>query len=286
MSSFVAIDVETATRNRNSVCAIGIVIVNENQIIEKRWILIKPPGNEYENYQIGIHKITPEMTESAPEFSDVYPELRRYLKNNSVVCHNALFDLDVISQTMHHHNIDEDLNIDCNCTLNIFGASLDECCYKYGISLNHHDPLSDAEACAKLFLIYKQGKIYHSVNDELSISKRGFAPKDNRQNIKSEFLKPDLENVENSDNPFFGKKIVISGTYENWPDRNDLAKILRDLGGDIDTTVTKRTNILCAGNGIGPVKFQKMMNNIEDGKDAKILSENEIIEILKEENVL
>lgn len=285
MNSFVAIDVETAKGNRNSMCAIGIVAVKEHKIIEKRWILIQPPGNEYNSWNVKIHGIIPEMTVNAPTFPEIYPELKSYLNNNSIVCHNASFDLDVISQTMQHYNIEDELNIDCNCTLSIFGASLEQCCQKYGIALNHHDPLSDAEACARLFLIHNNSEEPCSTQEELTIMKRGNVPRDKRNNIRAEYLKPNMITL-NKNTPFFGKKVVISGTYENWPDRNDLAKIIRDLGGDIDSSVTIRTNILCAGNNIGPAKYQKMMKNIEEGKDATILSENEIIEILKEAKIL
>ena len=93
-------------------------------------------------------------------------------------------------------------------------------------------------------------------------------------------LTPDFENVENKDNPFYKKKVVISGTYENWPDRNDLASIIKSMGADIDTNVTVKTNILIAGAGVGPKKLEKMQANIDAGKDAVIYNEIDIIHIL------
>jgi len=42
----------------------------------------------------------------------------------------------------------------------------------------------------------------------------------------------------------------------------------------------KQPNILCAGKGVGPSKVEKMEIKIEQGKDACILKEGEILELL------
>jgi len=41
-----------------------------------------------------------------------------------------------------------------HCTYRIFGSNLESLCNQYEIPLNHHDALSDAKACAELFLIH------------------------------------------------------------------------------------------------------------------------------------
>ena len=66
---------------------------------------------------------------------------------------------------MQANNLDySELNILDNwqCTMQMCkaddrypSASLDECCYVEGIELNHHEVLSDARACARLFLKIK-----------------------------------------------------------------------------------------------------------------------------------
>ena len=53
------------------------------------------------------------------------------------------------------------------------------------------------------------------------------------------------------------------------------------MGADIDKSIGKYTNYLCAGKGVGPKKYEKMEQKIERGEDAKILSELEIVEMLK-----
>jgi DNA polymerase-3 subunit epsilon len=103
---------------------------------------------------------------------------------------------------------------------------------------------------------------------------------DDSQRLKGSILKPDFEHAIDQNNFFFGQKVVISGTYETWPDRNELAKIVKALGADIDSGVTQRTNILIVGEGAGPRKIEKMVSNIEQGKKAVILTEKDVCEIL------
>ena len=45
-----------------------------------------------------------------------------------------------------------------HCTYRLFRQNLASLCNHYKISLNHHDALSDAKACAELFLIHLQSK--------------------------------------------------------------------------------------------------------------------------------
>lgn len=42
--SFVALDIETATGKRSSICEIGIAVVKDSEIIESKSWLIKPDG--------------------------------------------------------------------------------------------------------------------------------------------------------------------------------------------------------------------------------------------------
>jgi len=45
MTTFTAIDFETATGNRNSACAVGIVPVENGKITKEYYVIIQPPDN-------------------------------------------------------------------------------------------------------------------------------------------------------------------------------------------------------------------------------------------------
>ncbi|MEA2043749.1 MAG: 3'-5' exonuclease [Bacteroidota bacterium] len=160
--TFVSIDFETATGKRNSACAVAIVTVENGRVTDEYYTLIQPPENKYFGKNIEIHKITPEMTENSKPFNELYPEIKQKLEGKTVVAHNAPFDRSVLKRTMELYNLDySELQLadKWDCTLSIYRskgyypASLDACCRKNNIELNHHEALSDAKACAELYML-------------------------------------------------------------------------------------------------------------------------------------
>jgi DNA polymerase-3 subunit epsilon len=157
---FVAIDFETASFFRYSACAVGIVIVRNGVVIDSYSSLIRPPGNYIRPDFTEIHGISPKATKTAPRFREVYPEIRRRLAGRTVVAHNVPFDRSVLLSAMARTGIDAvDLSIErFDCTVRIYRklgyrpANLARLTAFFGIPLMHHDALSDAMACAALYV--------------------------------------------------------------------------------------------------------------------------------------
>lgn len=158
--TFTAIDFETA--NGYHPCSVGIVTVENGIIVDEFVTLIKPFNNEYNPYTIRVHGIYPKDTVNAKTFLEVFPEIQKRLQNRLVVAHNESFDRNVLSKTMAFYGLYyEDLNIASRweCTVKIYKskglkpASLSDCCRVMKIKLNHHEALSDARACAQLYLL-------------------------------------------------------------------------------------------------------------------------------------
>jgi DNA polymerase-3 subunit epsilon len=85
--SFTAIDFETATRHRVSICQIGLVRVEEGKIVKKISQLVQPPDNYFEFMNTRIHGITPRETEDSPTFDQIWKSIRKYFHNQTVVAH-------------------------------------------------------------------------------------------------------------------------------------------------------------------------------------------------------
>ena len=68
--NFIAIDFETATGKRASICEAGICVVRDGEIVETRSWLVRPQGNSYSYWNMQIHGIRPNDTENSPEFPD------------------------------------------------------------------------------------------------------------------------------------------------------------------------------------------------------------------------
>mgnify|MGYP003479263686 CR=1 FL=1 len=131
-------------------------------IVDEFVTLIQPPNNFYNPFNIQVHGIYPRDTANAKTFVEVFPEIERRLKNRVVVAHNESFDRNVLFKTMALHGLNyEDLNIGSRweCTVKIYKAKgfkpakLSDCCRIMNIALEHHEALSDARACAKLYLL-------------------------------------------------------------------------------------------------------------------------------------
>ena len=74
--NFIAIDFETATYQRTSICETGICVVRNGEISETKSWLVRPPDNYYYYKNIMLHGIRPEDTEDAPDFANVWEESR------------------------------------------------------------------------------------------------------------------------------------------------------------------------------------------------------------------
>ncbi|PSN15247.1 exonuclease [filamentous cyanobacterium CCT1] len=155
MTTFVALDFETADRYRDSACSIGLVRVEQGQVVNKAHYLIRPPRRQFEFTH--IHGITWRQVANQPDFAERWPEIAAMLAGAEFfAAHNASFDRSVLHACCRAHNIAPPAP-DFVCTVklarqawNIRPTKLPNVCDYLGIPLNHHDALSDAEACAKI----------------------------------------------------------------------------------------------------------------------------------------
>jgi DNA polymerase-3 subunit epsilon len=151
--TFTAIDFETAQGKRWSICQLGLVRVVNGQITNKLNFLVCPPGNVYFATNTQIHGLSAKHTRNSPNFPNVWPQVSPYIENEIVVAHNGAFDFNCLSQTLQYYKLSQPSYIQ-KCTYKIYGKGLAACCSHHGITLNHHDALSDARACAELYLMY------------------------------------------------------------------------------------------------------------------------------------
>lgn len=154
MKTFTAIDFETAQGYRWSICQVGIVRVVEGEITDAFSVLVQPPGNYYWKQFTDIHGISAKNTRNAPTFDKVWPSIEPFITNQSVVAHNGLgFDFPVLAKTLDYYGIPVP-DYQKHCTYKLYRKGLAQLCHEKGIYLDHHNALSDAKACAELYLGY------------------------------------------------------------------------------------------------------------------------------------
>lgn len=268
-NTFTAIDFETATPDGYA-CQLGIVDVVDGSIVDEKEFLIQPPKNEYAKMNSLVHGLTSASTIDSPTFADLWQEIKPCFENKVLVAHNLPFDMNVLRKNIEYYNLD-DVNLKdaiCSCC-NYDKIGLFSACQYFGIELDaHHNALADAKACANLMLAYRQ-----HMGEEFTIP---YIKEPSYRKIASENFIQDLSSVKECDTVFYNKKVVISGVFEDWPVRNDLAAKLKSLGANVQSAVSKTTDILIIGNNPGPAKLQQAQQY-----EIKIIEEKELSTNLK-----
>lgn len=84
----------------------------------------------------------------------------------------------------------------------------------------------------------------------------------------TDLKKPNLD-IEDKSHLFYNKKVVITGVFENFGLRKTMAEMVKNVGGDNDTQITKKIDFVIVGENPGPVKMKKI-------KEYEIKTLNEI----------
>ena len=155
MPAFAAIDFETADHGPDSACSVGVVLVEDRRITTRYHRLIRPPRRRFVFTR--VHGLTWNDVRGSPTFGTLWPELRDLLEAaDFLVAHNASFDRKVLYACCRAAGIKPPRH-EFRCTVqmararwNLSSASLPVVCKYLRIPLDHHNALSDAEACAKI----------------------------------------------------------------------------------------------------------------------------------------
>lgn len=154
---FVAIDFETADRLPDSACSVALVRVENGEIVDRHQTHLRPPRQEM--LFTHIHGLRWEDVEDAPTFADAWPAIEGFVEGASfLAAHNAGFDRRVLSACCEAAGI-RPPRLDFLCTVvlaretwKLFPTRLPDVCRHLDIPLDHHQALSDAEACARIVI--------------------------------------------------------------------------------------------------------------------------------------
>ena len=154
------LDFETANSCNGSICSVGVAIVENGEVLERKEYLIKPLKSLdwMSIFCRDIHGITYDDLRESPEFSEVWHSVKTMLlAADCVVLHNAPFDLRHLRNILSLYNLPS-VSFDYICSLQLcryhfpeaHSHSLNCMSERFGITFQHHDALEDAETCAKI----------------------------------------------------------------------------------------------------------------------------------------
>lgn len=306
---FVTIDFETANNNNNSACSLGLCMVKGTEIVDKQHYLIKPPTEHFRHEQTEIHGLSYDDVKNEPYFNTIWDKISHLFNgDNIIIAHNAQFDMSVLYETLKHYNISfpnfsyiDSISI-ARYILSAYNNSLVDCAKAAGITVdNHHNALSDATTTALIIiecikekskkdlttLLNKYSTLHkkiHSFSDLKPNSKFTYFNLNNKVKI-SELVAATTEFDTN--HPLYGKNCVITGEFSSF-DRKEAMQRLVDIGANVKSGVSGKTDYLFVGiqdkklvgeDGLS-TKEEKAYQLIEQGKNIKIVKEEEFIKLL------
>jgi len=242
---FIAVDFETANVERSSVCAVGIVLVKNNEVVEKIYRLVRPNPLDFDSFNIEIHGITREQVKDESEFNEVWEDLQPLLGGSKLVAHFASFDVSVLRYVLDNYDIDYP-NLEYaykwvfskNVWPGMLRYDLATVSDSLGIELQHHHAASDAEASALIAIKASEAveadslvdlcektptrmrKIFPGGYRPSGVVQRGWNASDITPTTQEFF----------PDHPCYEKSFVFTGTLRSMP-RKVAARAVVDRGG-------------------------------------------------------
>lgn len=310
MATFAAIDFETACGDRNSACAVGLSIVDDDENTLGRSWLIRPPDNMYDSFNIGIHGIQPADTSDTPNFNQVWPEVAALIGDRLVIAHHTSFDIFVLQHASAHWSYTPP-SLKFACTYRLAKATwsqrwsyrLNHLAEDFNIDLLHHDALSDANAAAQLALHichYHNAATVEDVSASLGyrlgeLTSTGYRPFTNTKtaSYRGRHRPPaDLRILQatgaiDDRHSLFGTQIAFTGKLETMS-RSEAAQAAVDVGAKAQNGVTRSTDYLVMGitnlkvvgsDGMSK-KLRKAVEIAESGQNLEIIDEGEFRELL------
>ena len=172
---FAALDFETADYGRDSACALSIVTVENDSIIDAWTTLIRPPRRDF--VFTYLHGIAWPHVRNQPSFGELWGNIARKLEGVSfIAAHNASFDRSVLRACCETAAV-QPVNLSFVCTVraarSIWGfypTTLSDVCRQLRIPLQHHDAESDARACARIVLAARaHGQAYEHLRKSCAL---------------------------------------------------------------------------------------------------------------------
>ncbi len=305
-ADFVAVDVETANAESSSMCALGVAVVKDGNLVACGEQLLDP-RQDFDPYNTMIHGIDESDVEGQPTLPDVWPSVAALLDGQNVVAHWASFDMRVFQETAAFFGIDGGPTFEVYDTCRMArrtwptmeSFSLGFIAPEFGIEFDHHVAGEDARACAELLMLIREATgitplvelsehlmfrpgVYSPVSYGSMANTRRYenAGSRNRAALRS----TEGEEGADPDHPMYGLALCFTGTLASMPRRQAIDEITQ-VGADFKSGVSKKLNVLVIGDG----DFEQFVGGWETNKlkKAKELSAQGVeIEIMAERDFL
>lgn len=101
--------------------------------------------------------------------------------------------------------------------------------------------------------------------------------------VKKETRRPlSSDDVTDKSTPFFMKSVVLTGVLQAFPQREEIAAMLRRYGADVNMAISRKTDIVIMGEKAGPSKLKKIESLQDEGCEIHVMDEAELLDIIEQ----
>jgi DNA polymerase-3 subunit epsilon len=275
---FVAIDVETANPDMGSICQIGLARFVDGQLTDE-WCTLVDPEDYFDDVNISIHGIEPNMVRGQPKLPQIADRLRSMLESTVSVCHTH-FDRIALSRAYNKYNLSPISTTWLDSArvvrrtwkdLAWKGYGLANVCSRIGYEFRHHDALEDAKAAGFVLL----AALRDSQQDIDHWRRRVNQPIDPESSSSGAAVQRDG----NPEGDLYGEVIVFTGALQL--PRSQAADLAASVGCQVAAGVTKKTTILVVGDQ-DVTKLAGHEKSSKHRKAAELIADGHRIRIIRE----
>ncbi|HQL43377.1 MAG TPA: exonuclease domain-containing protein [Spirochaetota bacterium] len=156
---FCALDCETTGLNPiiDRIVSIGLIHFTVDKVVDSFYTLVNPL-KPIPPHVTMLHGITAAMVEKAPTISELFATIERFTAKAYCVIHNPRFDLSFIDSAFHQYNKTtpdikafDTVHLARKTFKQMPSYNLGKLCSHFGITINAHHALSDAEGSMEIF---------------------------------------------------------------------------------------------------------------------------------------
>ena len=177
--NFVAVDFEGANMFSDSVCQVGLVVVENKCVTERKSFLIRPPYKSFTATK--IHGIKFADVKYKPSFKTLWPLLKKYFDGRTLAAYSLPNDLSYLFAMLERYKLPRpnftafDVQENARACLENFSAaeecrgfSLGDVAKNFSLEHKAHDALSDALVTAQIQI--RLSKVFPQANTTLYYS--------------------------------------------------------------------------------------------------------------------
>lgn len=307
---FTAIDFETANSDRASICAVGLAVVDNGEVVKRVRQLIRPDPLVFDDFNTSIHGITKQHVVHAPTFGEYWPALWSSVQG-PLVAHNASFDISCLRHALDQLSLPyPEADYYCTRVLSRLAwphlptYALGHIASSLGIVFQHHDAEEDAFACALVLLAtcrqanactladleealgVRAGRIFNGGHQPCAGLYAASVRHHTSSQVRAKDIVPRGES-QHEGHPFCGKVFVFTATLSSM-DRRQAMQAVVDRGGHCRDVVNAEADYLVVGqkgfigyrSGHKSTKMRKAEEMRSRGSPIEIMSESDFLSLL------